>query len=588
MSGTHSARHPLSTTKLRRQKRRGTILILAVFMMIVMMGMLAMSIDVGYMMNVQTELKRATDSAALAGAGSLVEGADVAQLQSLDFMLRNPVGSQVLMEEENREALLEAWLAEHPDEFEVAVGHWDPDAARHPEDLRFTESDVMPSTIHVSASRCNVPLFFARVFGRDSFDVHAESIARYQPRDIALVLDFSASMNDDSELRRIYEYGEDARQAVEDNLWQIYTELNPSYGNLQFEPDYVTLVGEPPSTGCEPQITVKFLENTKQVYVTSTKDLSNVVLRYSDGTTQKIEPLSDPTGTFGDGSKKITKIWVKSGCNASGEGPGYGERFELSWTNHDPTVEQCLGLDTVPYPYPSGSWDNYIDYVQSSYYVRRAGYKKMYGYMTLINYWLEKKPKYSQTPDLWQASAQPVTAVKDAVGVFMTYIQEVDCEDRVALVVYNDYSQNAILEQTLTEDFAAVEDIVQHRQAGHYDRYTNIGAGIHDAWVELDAHARTGSKKMIVLMTDGQANRPSGNGDGYAIEQAEIAASKHYPIVTISLGNAADTSLMQQIADISDGVHFNVPGGQSVTDYEDDLLGVFRQIADDRPLILVK
>ena len=46
--------------------------------------------------------------------------------------------------------------------------------------------------------------------------------------------------------------------------------------------------------------------------------------------------------------------------------------------------------------------------------------------------------------------------------------------------------------------------------------------------------------------------------------------------------------LMQQIADISDGVHFNVPGGQSVTDYEDDLLGVFRQIADDRPLILVK
>jgi len=500
MSGTHSARHSLSTTKLRRQKRRGTILILAAFMMIVMMGMLAMSIDVGYMMNVQTELKRATDSAALAGAGSLIEGADVAQLQSLDFMLRNPVGSQVLIEQENREALLQAWLAEHPDEFEVAVGHWDPDTRT------FSQSEQEPSTIHVIASRNNVPLFFGRVFGRDSFDVQAESIARYQPRDIALVLDFSASMNDDSELRRIHEYGEDARQAIEDNLWQIYLELgSPTYGNMQFEPQYI------------------------------------------------------------------------------------------SSTNTD-TIKQTLGLRyyywgwrDVAYPYPSGSWDGYINYVKSYYgYPKKAGYYKKYGYMTLINYWLEQKPKYSQTPDLWQVSAQPVTAVKDAVSVFMSYIQEVDCEDRVGLVLYNDYYQNAILEQTLTEDFATIEDIVEHRQAGHYDLYTNIGAGIHDAWVELDANARIGSKKMIVLMTDGQANRPSYNASGYAIEQAQIAASKHYPIVTISLGNAADTGLMQQIADISDGVHFNVPGGESVTDYEDDLLAVFRQIADDRPLILVK
>ena len=45
---------------------------------------------------------------------------------------------------------------------------------------------------------------------------------------------------------------------------------------------------------------------------------------------------------------------------------------------------------------------------------------------------------------------------------------------------------------------------------------------------------------------------------------------------------------MQQIADITNGIHFNVPGGDSVVSYENDLLAVFRQIADDRPLILVK
>ena len=201
-----------------------------------------------------------------------------------------------------------------------------------------------------------------------------------------------------------------------------------------------------------------------------------------------------------------------------------------------------------------------------------------------------QKPTHSQTPDLWAVSAQPVTAVKDAVGVFMTYIQEVDCNDRVGLVVYNSPSQNALLEQTLTEELAIIESLAEHRQAGHYDRYTNIGAGIREAWIELDNHGRQGAKKMIVLMTDGIANRPGGtdSGKAYALEQAQAASARKYSIVTISLGNAADTGLMQQIADLTEGVHFNVPGGETVTDYEADLLAVFRRIADDRPLTLVK
>ena len=157
----------------------------------------------------------------------------------------------------------------------------------------------------------------------------------------------------------------------------------------------------------------------------------------------------------------------------------------------------------------------------------------MYGFLTLINYWLEKKPAYNQTPDLWNVCAQPVTAVKDTVGVFMHYIQEVDSEDRVALVVYNSPSQNALVEQTLTMDFDAVEAVVDHRQAGHYDTMTNIGAGVHEAWNELDDCARIGAKKMIVLMTDGIANRPSYNGRNFALQQAGLAAERHYPIVTI-------------------------------------------------------
>lgn len=70
----------------------------------------------------------------------------------------------------------------------------------------------------------------------------------------------------------------------------------------------------------------------QSVYVTSTKDLSNVVLGFEDGEHQKFEGLSGYSATFeGTGEhagKAIACVWIKSGCNSSGEGPGYGERLD--------------------------------------------------------------------------------------------------------------------------------------------------------------------------------------------------------------------------------------------------------------------
>jgi len=567
--------------------RRGAVLVLAAALMVAMMAFLAFCVDLG---------QRATDAAALAAAGALVDGADQAELTAFEYLVRNPSGNVVLAEGDGWLDELSTLMAEHADDFEVEVGYW------NPETRTFTPGDVMPTTVRVMAYHRNVPSFFGRFFRRYErvftddgwelrevpIDIAAESIARYQPRDIALVLDFSGSMNDDSELRRIREFGEEVRERVEANLLQIYEELgSPTYGSLTFEPQYLTVVGEPPTHPSLPQITVTFRAN--DVYVESTKDLSNVVLQFSDGSTQKFDGLSGKTGTFrgtgGNYNKQIVTVWVKSGSNDSGDCPGCGERFDDNYE----TVKQAFGLDAVPYPYPSGSWNDYISYVKTSNNIRRAGYRKMYGYMTLINYWLEKKPKASQTPDLWQVSAQPVDSVKDAAVLFLDYLQEVeDIEDRVALVVYNSPDQTALLEHSLTTDFDTVQDILTHRQAGHYDRYTNIGAGIQYAREELEANARPGAFKMIVLLTDGRANRPHDWADEFALQQAELVAEHGWPILCISLGDAADTDLMQQIADITHGVHFNVPGGGTVTDYADQLRNVFRTIADHRPLVLVK
>jgi hypothetical protein len=210
--------------------------------------------------------------------------------------------------------------------------------------------------------------------------------------------------------------------------------------------------------------------------------------------------------------------------------------------------------------------------------------------MTLVNYWLEKRPKHNQTADLWKTSEQPVTAVKDAVKVLLAYLQEVDTDDRLGLSTYTYSDGTGRLETELTHDFQLVEDVSRQRQAGHYDDYTNISAGMRKAREELEDNARVGAFKLIILMTDGIANRPSNTtvARQAALDEAQLAADDHYPIVTVSLGSGADTDLMDQIAQITGGVHFNIPGGQSVAAYEEDLKDVFRAIADDRPLKLVK
>ena len=99
-----------------------------------------------------------------------------------------------------------------------------------------------------------------------------------------------------------------------------------------------------------------------------------------------------------------------------------------------------------------------------------------------------------------------------------------------------------------------------------------------------------GAQKTLVLLTDGVANLPGSASEarGFALDQAQYAANSNYAIAAISLGANVDTDLMQQIADTTGGVHFHVPGGQTVADYEADLTDVFRQIARERPLRLVR
>lgn len=459
----------------RARQRRGAILPLTVFLMLVMLVIAAFALDLGMINNARTDMQRAVDAGALAGAGVLGEDRALVEQTAREYVQNNSVDGATV-----------------PDgDIDVEVGHWDANTRT------FTASEDDPMAVRVRSQLGDQPMFFARVLGRQSFTTRAEAVATYRPRDIVVVLDYSASMNDDSELKHIPRLG---RAAIEDNIREIYDELGaPAIGNLQFNP----------------------------VFINST----------------------DPN-----------------------------------------VISATLGLTNVAYPYPQGSWNEYYSYVQNNGSVNSAGYRKRYGFLTLINYWLESRPMFSETPDLWRTSEQPITALKNGFTVFLSFIQEAQMNDRVGLAVYTAADGTAVLESGLTTDMTTIETISRERQAGHYDHFTNISAGMQKARVELQNNGRAGAQKMMVLMTDGIANRPSNTAVAKqrVRQEAQLAADAGFPIVTISLGIAADVDLMQEVADVTSGVHFNVPGGRPISEMEEDLKDVFREIAGKRPLQLVE
>lgn len=90
---------------------------------------------------------------------------------------------------------------------------------------------------------------------------------------------------------------------------------------------------------CLPRVSADFSSDATAVTVASTKALSNVVLKYCDGSDDyKYDNLSGHELTF-NSAKTLAGVWIKSGCNSSGDGPGYGEFVP----NSCPVID-CLGV----------------------------------------------------------------------------------------------------------------------------------------------------------------------------------------------------------------------------------------------------
>lgn len=240
-------------------------------------------------------------------------------------------------------------------------------------------------------------------------------------------------------------------------------------------------------------------------------------------------------------------IWTALGSPKFGNMKNWNTLQYL--TGSTSSILSTLGLTNVPYPYPQGSWSEFVSYVKTDTRLP-SSYKNKYGLKTWVDYLLQYRSYKASTPILSNTPEQPVTALKSAVDIMLEYLATLDTVEHVGLCVFDDTGR---IEMNLSEDLPAVNTHMTTMQAGHYGRQTNIGQGIQYATQLLTGpSARPGARKVMIVFTDGIANRPTNEtvATQFAIQKAQDAANQDITIHTITFSSEADSATMAQIADI--------------------------------------
>ena len=602
-------------------RRKGAVAYLAAVLLAVLFAFVSFAVDTGVLALTQINMQNAVDAAALA-ASQEIRGA----------ILQAGGDDGLTIGDANNLAVANARMI--AEEVALANGIFiDPDVDVEFGNRSYDENtdswpiawNVPPyNVVRVSARRDQenpaqpdgkIKLNFGWAVGLPTAALKASASAFIEARDIALVLDYSGSMNFDSQFRAdtIDKLGQ---TAVEDNLQDIWQDLGaPTYGNLEFEPQYATVNLAPGAvTWTGSTIDINYSQTVAMVYL---QYLNGGGQAFSGGSPGQIETFQGTGSYSGD---LIMNAWLQVGDD------WIPYRFYTY-----AAIKNAFGLHSVPYPYPSGSWNDYIDYCRdsngsTSWYdvqVYHAGHRRKFGMLTLVEFWVKHHKGFTQTPDLWKTRHYPFHAVKEGATLFCDFLTDLEFGDYLGLVTYDEtsrieYGLNDVgmpyvdlNGEPLTSDYDAIDTIQAHKQAGHYGFLTNIGGGIDDAIQLLTDNGRNGARPTIIVMTDGNANRrdyswslPADwdwdqvtdfDGDGsadystsdanklYAIGKAKEAVDLGFTVHTMSVGANADRDLMAAIAFIGGGLWIDIPGGSTVSEMEEQVSAAFSQIAANVP-----
>jgi Mg-chelatase subunit ChlD len=178
---------------------------------------------------------------------------------------------------------------------------------------------------------------------------------------------------------------------------------------------------------------------------------------------------------------------------------------------------------------------------------------------------------------------EPLNSTKEAASYF---IEQVGSKDRVGVVSFATSAKEPI-DAVLAADFEsakkAVESIMIDKSG---TQYTNIFSAIRSSWAELVSPRalEEGANKVLILLTDGEANSPkSPNGkteaddikyaESLALSESESAKKEGMTIYTIGLGDKINDTFLKSVASGADK-YFYAPSADSLKD-------IYRQISSE-------
>ena len=176
-------RHPTiqrckKTSSIRKaNSRKGAAIILAAFLMSVLICMLALSIDIGYIAASKAEARRTVDAAALAGAWQVLDS--IQQNRNSNEVLDDANNTAMNIASLNTVCNLGPSLSTTGQNTDVSIGYLASlDASANVLDNSNNPYRAVRVRLRKNeASNGQVPLFFARIFGQTGCDLIVESTA---------------------------------------------------------------------------------------------------------------------------------------------------------------------------------------------------------------------------------------------------------------------------------------------------------------------------------------------------------------------------------------------------------------------------
>jgi hypothetical protein len=174
-----------ATRRVNLLNERGVALVYLAIALVVLMGMAAVAIDLGYMYASKAQLQTAADAGALAGADRLLdigtvtpnisEQSDVKSVAQNIAQQNTAADANVVLKNNGTNII-------GPNN-DLALGHWD--------GTKFTQNTVPMNALKVKTRRTAdnagvgpgvgpIPAFFSKVLGKQNFDVSSEAIAANQ------------------------------------------------------------------------------------------------------------------------------------------------------------------------------------------------------------------------------------------------------------------------------------------------------------------------------------------------------------------------------------------------------------------------